>query len=92
MDVLPEVARELHGRGSIIVDGGVRRGSDIAKAVACGADAVILGRALNYGLSAGGAAGVTRALDILRDEFDRALALNGCRSPADLSPDLITTI
>ena len=91
MDVLPEVAREIRGRASIIVDGGVRRGSDIAKAVACGAEAVILGRSVNYGLSAGGAAGVTRALDILREEFDRTLALNGCCNPADLSPDLITT-
>ena len=92
MDVLPEVAREIRGRASIIVDGGVRRGSDIAKAVACGAEAVILGRAANYGLGAGGAAGVTRALDILRDEFDRTLALNGCCSPADLSLDLIATV
>jgi isopentenyl diphosphate isomerase/L-lactate dehydrogenase-like FMN-dependent dehydrogenase len=85
------VAREIRGRAAIIVDGGVRRGSDIAKAVACGAEAVILGRSVNYGLSAGGAAGVTRALDILREEFDRTLALNGCCNPADLSPDLITT-
>lgn len=92
MDVLPQVAREIRGRASIIVDGGVRRGSDIAKALACGAEAVILGRALNYGLAAGGAAGVTRALDILRDEFDRTLALNGCCSTTDLSPDLITTV
>ena len=92
MDVLPQVAREIRGRASIIVDGGVRRGSDIAKALACGAEAVILGRAINYGLAAGGAAGVTRALDILRDEFDRTLALNGCCSPADLTPDLITTV
>jgi len=51
-----------------------------AKALASGAEAVILGRAVNYGLAAGGAAGVTRALDILRDEFDRTLALNCCRS------------
>lgn len=92
MDALPEVVREIGGRASIIVDGGVRRGGDIAKALACGAEAVILGRALNYGLAAGGAAGVTRALHILRDEFDRTLALTGCRSPADLSPDLITTV
>jgi (S)-mandelate dehydrogenase len=91
MDVLPEVAQEIGGRASIIVDGGVRRGSDIAKAIACGAEAVILGRSVNYGLSAGGAAGVTRALEILREEFDRTLALNGCCSPSDLSPDLITT-
>ena len=92
MDVLPEVVREVRGRMTIIVDGGVRRGSDIAKALASGAEAVILGRAVNYGLAAGGAAGVTRALDILRDEFDRTLALNGCCSSADLSPDLITTL
>jgi (S)-mandelate dehydrogenase len=92
MDALPDVASEIRGRASIIVDGGVRRGSDIAKALACGAEAVILGRALNYGLAAGGAEGVTHALNILRDEFDRALALNGCRSSADLSPDLITTV
>ena len=92
MDVLPDVVREIRGRASIIVDGGVRRGSDIAKALACGAEAVILGRAVNYGLAAGGAAGVTRALEILRDEFDRTLALNGCCSAADLSPDLITAV
>jgi (S)-mandelate dehydrogenase len=92
MDALPEVVREIRGRASIIVDGGVRRGGDIAKALACGADAVSLGRALNYGLAAGGAAGVTRALEILRDEFDRTLALTGCRGPADLSPDLIQAV
>jgi (S)-mandelate dehydrogenase len=92
MDALPEVVREIGGRASIIVDGGVRRGSDIAKALALGAEAVIPGRALNYGLSTAGAAGVARALDILGDEFDRALALNGCCNPADLTPDLITTV
>ncbi len=89
--VLPEVVREIGGRASIIVDGGVRRGSDIAKAVACGAEAVILGRAVTYGLAAGGAAGVSRALDILRDELDRTLALTGCRSIADVTRDLIAT-
>lgn len=92
MEALPNVVREIRGRASIIVDGGVRRGSDIAKALACGAEAVILGRAVNYGLAAGGAAGATHALEILRDEFDRTLALNGCCSSADLSPDLITTV
>jgi isopentenyl diphosphate isomerase/L-lactate dehydrogenase-like FMN-dependent dehydrogenase len=89
MSVLPEVAREIGGRASILVDGGVRRGGDIAKALACGAEGVLLGRAANYGLAAGGAAGVGRALQILREELDRALALNGCRTPADLTPDLI---
>lgn len=92
MDALPNIVREIGSRASIIVDGGVRRGSDIAKALACGAEAVILGRAANYGLAAGGGSGVTRALEILSDEFDRTLALNGCCRSADLSPDLITTV
>jgi (S)-mandelate dehydrogenase len=89
MHALPEVARELRGRASIIVDGGVRRGSDIAKALALGAEAVLVGRAVTYGLAAAGAAGVTRALEILGDELDRTLALTGCRTPADLSRDQI---
>lgn len=89
LEALPEVVRAIGGRASIIVDGGVRRGSDLAKAVALGAEAVILGRAPVYGLGAGGGAGVTRALDILRDELDRTLALTGCRSLADLGPDLL---
>ena len=88
MDILPEVAHAIGKRASIIVDGGVRRGSDIAKAIACGAEAVILGRSINYGLAAGGAKGVAKAIDILKDEFDRTLALTGCRHVADLSPDL----
>lgn len=91
LDALPDTVRAVGGRTSIIVDGGVRRGSDIAKAVALGAEAVILGRAPLYGLAAGGAAGATRALEILRDELDRTLALTGCRSLAELTPDLLTT-
>jgi (S)-mandelate dehydrogenase len=89
LDALPEVISAVGGRTTVIVDGGVRRGSDIAKAVAMGAAAVALGRAPVYGLGAGGQHGATRALEILRDEFDRTLALTGCRSVADLTPDLI---
>jgi (S)-mandelate dehydrogenase len=91
MDALPEVVREVGGRVSILVDGGVRRGGDIAKALALGAEGVLLGRALTYGLAASGADGATRAVEILRDEFDRTLALLGCRTPADLVSDLVTT-
>ncbi|HET7904085.1 MAG TPA: alpha-hydroxy-acid oxidizing protein, partial [Candidatus Eisenbacteria bacterium] len=54
-----------------------------------GAEGVLLGRSLAYGLAAGGAAGAAKALEILRDEFDRTLALLGCRTPSDLVPDLI---
>jgi len=89
LDALPEVVRAVGGRTSIFVDGGVRRGSDIAKAIALGAEGVLLGRAPVYGLAAGGAAGVTHAISILADEFDRTLALTGCSRVADLGPDLI---
>ena len=90
MDALPEVVAAVGSRLAVIVDGGVRRGSDIAKAVALGATAVALGRAPVYGLGAGGEPGARHALEILRDEFDRTLALTGCRSVADLTPDLVT--
>jgi (S)-mandelate dehydrogenase len=89
IEALPEVVRAIGGRASILVDGGVRRGSDIAKAVALGAEGVILGRAPVYGLAAGGAQGVTRAIAILADELDRTLALTGCKNIAGLTADLI---
>lgn len=89
IEALPEVVRAVGGRVSILVDGGVRRGSDIAKAVALGAEGVILGRAPVYGLAAGGAQGVSRALAILADELDRTLALTGYRNIAALTADLI---
>jgi len=89
LDALPEVARVVGGRVSILVDGGVRRGSDIAKAVALGAEGVLLGRAPVYGLAAGGEAGVAHALAILADELDRTLALTGCTSVSGLSQDLV---
>jgi len=91
IEALPEVARAVGSRVSILIDGGVRRGSDIAKAIALGAEGVLLGRAPVYGLAAGGGAGVTRAIEILADEFDRTLALNGCRNVSELTADLIAT-
>jgi (S)-mandelate dehydrogenase len=89
LEALPEVVRAIGGRASILVDGGVRRGSDIAKALALGAEGALLGRAPVYGLAAGGKAGVARALAILADEFDRTLALTGCRDVRGLTPDLV---
>jgi len=89
LDALPEVVRAVGGRVTILVDGGVRRGSDIAKAVALGAEGVLLGRAPVYGLAAGGEKGVARAIAILADELDRTLALTGCPDIAALSADLI---
>jgi (S)-mandelate dehydrogenase len=89
LDALPEVARAVGSRASILVDGGVRRGSDIAKAVALGAEGVLLGRAPVYGLAAGGEAGVAHALAILADELDRTLALTGCTSVSGLCQDMV---
>jgi (S)-mandelate dehydrogenase len=89
LEVLPEVARAVGGRASILVDGGIRRGGDIAKAVALGAEGVHLGRATTYGLAAGGRGGVARAIEILADELDRTLALTGCPDIAALGPDLV---
>jgi (S)-mandelate dehydrogenase len=89
IEVLPEVARAVGGRASILVDGGIRRGGDIAKAVALGAEGVHLGRATTYGLAAGGQAGAAHALALLADELDRTLALTGCASVAALTPDLV---
>lgn len=92
LEALPEVVREIGGKASVLIDGGVRRGGDIAKALALGAEAVIVGRAVTYGLTAAGAAGVTRALEILADELDRTLALTGCRTPAELTADLVQAV
>jgi isopentenyl diphosphate isomerase/L-lactate dehydrogenase-like FMN-dependent dehydrogenase len=68
----------------VILDGGIRRGSHVVKALSLGADACMIGRAYLYGLGAGGEAGVDRALEILRTELERALRLVGCRRAADL--------
>jgi (S)-mandelate dehydrogenase len=89
MDALSEVVEAVGCRCTVLVDGGVRRGGDIAKAVALGAKAVLLGRAPLYGLAAGGEAGARHALAILAEEFDRTLALTGSRSVAELTRDLI---
>ncbi|QSN64630.1 alpha-hydroxy acid oxidase [Caballeronia sp. M1242] len=84
LEVLPEVVAEVNGRLAVMLDGGFRRGSDIVKAMALGADAVLLGRATTWGLAAGGRAGVDRAIDILKTEVDRVIGLLGCKSMAEL--------
>ena len=88
-DALPDVAAAVGGRAAVIVDGGVRRGTDVLKAIALGADAVAVGRPQLWGLAAGGSEGVRRVLEMLRDEFSLAMALCGARTIAEITPDLL---
>jgi L-lactate dehydrogenase (cytochrome) len=81
---LPEVVDAVRGRIEVLMDGGVRRGTDIAKALCMGARAVLCGRAYAYGLAAAGEAGVDRAIEILRADLDRTLRLLGCSSVTEL--------
>lgn len=89
LQALPEVLQAVAGRVPVLVDGGVRRGSDIAKAMALGAQGVLLGRATLYGAVAAGDAGARRALEILQDELLRTLRLCGAPTVAHLQPDLL---
>lgn len=82
---LPEVVAAVNGQAEVLMDGGIRRGSDIVKAICLGARAVLIGRAYAYGLAAAGHAGVTRALEILRTDVERTLLLIGCPSISDLN-------
>jgi len=84
---LPEIVDAVAPKVTVIVDGGFKRGADVLKAIAMGAAMVMVGRATLYGLAAGGEAGVSRALSILHEETDRALAMLGCRSLGELSRD-----
>jgi 4-hydroxymandelate oxidase len=84
-DALPEVVEAVDGRATILVDGGIRRGTDVAIALALGADAVMVGRPALWGLAVDGEAGARRVLELLRDELELALALCGCASPAELT-------
>jgi isopentenyl diphosphate isomerase/L-lactate dehydrogenase-like FMN-dependent dehydrogenase len=86
---LPEVVKAVGGQAEVLMDGGVRRGTDIVKALCMGARAVICGRAYAYGLAAAGEAGVNRAIEILRVDLDRTLRLLGCASVAELDPSYV---
>jgi isopentenyl diphosphate isomerase/L-lactate dehydrogenase-like FMN-dependent dehydrogenase len=83
-DALSEVVDAVEGRASVLVDGGIRRGTDVAIALALGADAVLVGRPALWGLAAGGEEGARRVLELLGEELALALALCGCSAPAEL--------
>jgi isopentenyl diphosphate isomerase/L-lactate dehydrogenase-like FMN-dependent dehydrogenase len=85
LDALPEVVDAVGGRAEVLVDGGIRRGTDVVKALALGARAALAGRAPLYGLAVDGADGVERVLGLLCVEIELALALCGCASPADVT-------
>jgi 4-hydroxymandelate oxidase len=86
---LPRIADAVQGDLAVVVDGGITRGTDIVKALALGAHAVLLGRPYIYALAHSGAQGVAQALRLLRDEFELAMALCGCRKPGDLTRALL---
>lgn len=88
-DALPAIVEAVGGRAAVVVDGGVRRGTDVLKALALGADAVAVGRPQLWGLAAGGEDGVARVLALLREELSTAMALAGCRTVAEIDGSLI---
>jgi isopentenyl diphosphate isomerase/L-lactate dehydrogenase-like FMN-dependent dehydrogenase len=87
LDALPEVVEEVGGETEVLMDGGVRRGTDVLIALALGARAVLVGRPLLWGLAVDGEQGARRVLEILRWELELGLALLGCPSPADVTRD-----
>ena len=92
LDVLPEVIDTVGGRIPVLLDGGVRRGTDIVKALALGASAVMIGRPAAWGLAAGGEDGVVDVLRILRDELENAMILCGCHAVADITREHVSLV
>jgi 4-hydroxymandelate oxidase len=89
LDALVEVVDSVADRSVVLMDGGIRRGTDVLKAIGLGAQAVMVGRPAAWGLAAAGEEGVANVLEILRDEFDLAMALSGCRSVREIRRDMI---
>lgn len=87
---LSEIVKVVDGQAEILMDGGVRRGSDIVKAICLGARAVLVGRAYAYGMAAAGQAGVERAIEILRADVDRTLILLGCKCIGELNGSYVS--
>jgi 4-hydroxymandelate oxidase len=83
------VVEAVDGRADVLIDGGIRRGTDVVKALALGARAVQVGRPILWGLAVGGEAGVRHVLELLRAELDLAMALCGCRTVAEIGRELV---
>jgi 4-hydroxymandelate oxidase len=91
VEALPEIVEAIGERALVVADGGVRRGTDVLKGLALGADLMAVGRPVLWGLATGGANGVTRVLEILRDELSLAMALAGCRTIDEITTDLVAS-
>ncbi len=89
LHALPEIVKAVNGQAEILMDGGIRRGGDIVKALCLGARAVLVGRAYAYGMAAAGTPGVHRAIAILRADLERTMKLLGCASLSELEPSLL---
>ena len=89
IEALPGVAKAVDGRITVLLDGGIRRGTDVLKAIALGARAVLIGRPYVWGLAVGGAGGVTEVVRILRDEFRAAMALCGLPDISRITADVL---
>jgi 4-hydroxymandelate oxidase len=92
IDVLPEIAASVGSHVPVLVDGGIRRGTDVLKALARGARAVLVGRPVLWGLASDGAQGVTEVLNILHRELDIAMALSGCKYLSEIASDLVRPV
>jgi (S)-mandelate dehydrogenase len=88
IDALPDIAEAVNDRATVILDSGVRRGSDIAKALALGAKAVLTGRVTLFGTAVAGQAGAAKAISIIRNELDKTMAYTGCRAVDEITPDI----
>jgi isopentenyl diphosphate isomerase/L-lactate dehydrogenase-like FMN-dependent dehydrogenase len=91
IEVLPEVVAAVGDRVEVMLDGGVRRGADVVKALALGARAVLVGRPYLYGLAVARSAGVGAVLEIFRNEIDNVIALLGCKSVTGIEPSMLRT-
>jgi (S)-mandelate dehydrogenase len=91
IDVLPEIVDDVGNRTTVLFDSGIRRGSDIVKAIALGAKAVLVGRATLHGTAVAGEEGAAKALEMLHNEFDKNMAYIGCRNVAELGREIFVS-
>jgi 4-hydroxymandelate oxidase len=89
LDALPEIVAAVEGKAEVLLDGGIRRGTDILKALALGAKAVLIGRPVLWGLAVSGETGVADIINLLKEELTTAMALSGCASLEDIDSSLV---